>query len=78
MLLTYIKQEYCKYCTDFPESCKCKEGEKKLDKNGYCHHYCSQYNECNEHAEGSFTDCRICDEAVKDKYGMTKSGMSSR
>jgi len=45
-----------------PSSCKCASGQRKLDKNSNCNHWCSQYGACGEtnaHKQNG-VDCRGC------------------
>ena len=45
-----------------PSSCKCASGQRKVDKNSNCNHWCSQYGVCGEtdaHKQNG-VDCRGC------------------
>ena len=45
-----------------PSSCKCASGLRKVDKNGNCNYWCSQYGACgdtNAHKQNG-VDCRGC------------------
>ena len=45
-----------------PSSCKCASGQRKVDKNSNCNHWCSQYGACGEtnaHKQNG-VDCRGC------------------
>ena len=45
-----------------PSSCQCKSGKNKVDKNGNCNNWCSQYGYCGDTDayRKNGVDCRDC------------------